>query len=142
VLASIICPERMEELSRIAVDMAMEKTQEKRRYTSLADSEDAMQDEEYSIRLLRDLHTVMGHEKTISSLEAVDKLRAIPTAPWRKFKGDGITMHNIADMLSRFGVRPQAVRIGTSKKGSNVNTKKGYKLQNVVDAIARLHHGK
>jgi hypothetical protein len=128
----------MEELSRIAVDMAMEKTQEKRRYSTLADAEDAIQDEEYSIRLLHDLQVVIGKDNAVSSKDAVDRLRAIPTAPWRKFKGDGISMHNIADMLSRFGVRPMAVRIGKSKHGSNTNTIKGYKRQSVIDALARL----
>jgi hypothetical protein len=142
VLASVICPERMEELSRIAVDMAMEKTQEKRRYTSLADAEDSAQDEEYAIRLLADLHSAIGKDDAVSSKDAVERLRAMVTGPWRKFRGDGITMHNIADMLSRFGVRPQPVRIGKGRKGSNANVTKGYKRQMVADALKRVNAGK
>jgi Protein of unknown function (DUF3631) len=129
VMAQVFCPERLNELERIAVDMATEKTQAKRRYVELSGMEDSAQDEEYAVRLLNDLLTVM-QSKAVSSQDAVNRLRAIPTAPWRKFRGDGITMHNIADMLSRFGVRPVAVRSGKT-------VFKGYKVDIVRDAVKK-----
>lgn len=129
VMAQIFCPERMAELSRIAVDMATEKTVAKRRYVDMGESEDAAQDNEYKLRLLSDLLTVMNG-KSMSSQDAVNGLREMPTAPWRKFRGDGITMHNIADMLSQFGVRPVPVRSG--KK-----VFRGYKLETVRAAVRK-----
>lgn len=142
VLASVICPERMPELSRIAVDMATEKTQEKRRYTQLLrdETEDKAQDDEYALRLLSDLNGVFqnGSER-VSSQDAVAALRSLPTAPWRKFRGDGITMHNIADMLSRFGLRPCPIRVG---QGKTSKVAKGYKKEQVAKVYAKHHQQK
>lgn len=132
VLASVICPDRMTELERIAVDMATEKTAPKRQYRSLGQSEEDAQNEEYGIRLLADLHQVMQGKKSISNVDAVEALRALPTAPWRKFRGDGLTKHNIADMLSRFGIRTMTIRHGES-------VLRGYKTDAVSKAY-KAHH--
>jgi Protein of unknown function (DUF3631) len=139
-MAQVFCPSRIPELERIAVDMATEKTAPKRRYVELQSSEDSSQDDEYALRLLEDMIIVMNG-KPISSQDAVTRLREIPTAPWRKFRGDGITMHNIADMLSRFGVRSSTIRIGSAKKGDNRNVFKGYKPEQVREAIKKHRQG-
>jgi hypothetical protein len=134
VMASVVCPSRMTELQRIAVDMATEKTQSKRRYVDMAKSENAAQDDEFAVRLLQDLAVVMGG-KNLSSIDAVTALRGIVTAPWRKFKGDGITANNIADILASFGVRPQPIRTAGGRKNSKVF--KGYKYAEVKAAAAK-----
>lgn len=133
VMASLFCPERLAELSRIAVDMATEKTAPKTRYTQLQKdgAELEAQQEEYEVRLLRDLLTVMDG-KNLSSVDAVARLRELATSPWRKFRGDGITAHNISDMLARFqGVRPVPIRSGKS-------VFKGYKIDAVRLAVKKL----
>lgn len=137
VLANILCPERLPELSRIAVDMATEKTIAKRHYVNMAESEDAAQDDEYKLRLLSDLLAIM-QGKSVSSQDAVNRLRDLPTAPWRKFRGDGITMHNIADMLSQFGIRPVPIRVNAgSGKTKTSKVFKGYKLEAVRLAVRK-----
>jgi hypothetical protein len=130
-MAQVMCPERYTELSRIAVDMATEKTAPRQRYVELKGAEDSMQDAEYAERLVRDLLVVM-RGKNISSQDAVIRLRSIDVAPWRKFRGDGLTMHNIADLLARFPkVKPVPMRIG--KK-----VFKGYKYDAVKSAVDSL----
>lgn len=125
VLASVLCPERMKELERIAVDMATEKTAPQRRYTQLLrdESEGAAMDDEYSYRLLSDLHLVAMGEN-ITSQDAVERLREINTAPWRKYRGEGLTMHNVADMMARFGLKPMTIRF-------DGHTHKGYKAEHI-----------
>jgi hypothetical protein len=137
VIASIFCPDRMKELSRIAVDMATMKTQDASTYVNLQEdnAEGKARDDEYSIRLIRDMASIIGKEKGISSTDAVEKLRELDLAPWRKFKGTGITVHNLADMLARFNVNPVAIRIGKGKTGSNKNLFKGYRSSDIKTAI-------
>lgn len=133
VLASVLCPERVKELSRIAVDMATEKTAEKKRYTDLMkqEAEENAQKVEYSIKLLRDMHIVMKG-KNISSQEAVEALRSLPLSPWRKFRGDGITMHNVADTLAKYGIKTAPFRRGKQ-------VLRGYKWEQ-VDKLYRQNN--
>ena len=128
VMASVICSERMHELNRIAVDMATEKTAERRAYRTLAQFESDAQGDEYSIRLLKDLHQVMNGEKSIANDDVMSRLKALETAPWRKFRGDGVTKNNVADMLSRFGVHSRPIR-----QGKKVN--RGYVLADIEKAV-------
>lgn len=121
VLASVICHDRMQELTMSAVDMSAEKQQAARAYVNLLGEEQKQQDSDDAERLVEDMITIIGKQKHIPTAEAIVKLHEIVTAPWRKYKGVGISMHNVADILSRFGVRPCNLRIG--KK-----IVKGYKL--------------
>lgn len=132
ILCSVLCPERIAELSRIAVDMATEKTQEKREYVNLQGQEKKAEDDEYAKKLLADLHAVINGEKWIRTSDALDKLKALPTSPWRKFRGDGLTAMDMGFMLSRFGVSPQNIRPPKSRQ-----VFKGYKREQVADALKK-----
>lgn len=138
VLCQVFCPERLEELKRIAVDMSMEKTAPKQVYKELGEVDDQMEDEKYKRQLLSDLANVMNG-KNISSQDAVEALKNITTAPWRKYKGVGIDMRKLADMLQQYGVRPSPVRIGTGKHGSNSNVFAGYSYKKVQEANKRVN---
>ena len=101
-------PDRVKELERTAVDMATEETQDKKEYKKLQDAEDAARDDELvAKRLLRDLLTRVfnGQHPNLSSEEACQRLRGIDLAPWRKYRGEGITPHSLLH-LSRFGLLP------------------------------------
>lgn len=135
-LASILCPDRLDELSRAAVDMSTEKTMDVRRYVNLLGEEQKAQDDEYSKRLLFDLHAVLGEHKALGTIHIIEHLKALPTAPWRKYRGIGLTVHNLADMLSRFGVNPQLIRVGKGRKDSKVM--RGYRLAAVEKAIKHM----
>jgi len=133
-LCKHFAPGRMVELSRIATDMSAEKTQESTRYVTLLGKgeEEKEQDDYHAKLLLRDLATVINGAKALATADAIAALRAIPTAPWRKYRGEGLTVHNIADMLSRFGVRPVSIRTPGGRKGRVV---RGYKLEQVTKAM-------
>lgn len=136
VLAEHFCPERIEELKMCAVDIATEKTADKRRYVNLLKLEEEAMESEYAERLLNDLYAILtartGH---LSSQDAIEALRAVPVAPWRTFRGSGLDVREMAHMLSRFGVRPALVRIGKGRKGSKVM--RGYTLKDVETARRR-----
>jgi hypothetical protein len=139
VIASIVCPERMEELSRHAVDISTEKTQESRRYVNLQGEEKKAEDDEYARRLLVDVAAALHGHRSLSSKVIVDTLRALPTSPWRKFRGEGLTMRNLADMLSRFGVKPVVIRVGKGKHGDNSNVTRGYNARDIERATKKTH---
>lgn len=128
-LCSVFAPSRVEDLRRIAVDMATVKTSAAAHHRDLAAMESAAQDDEYALRLLSDLHTVMKG-KHMWSEAAVSALREIDTAPWRKFRGEGITQNNLADILNRFGV--VSVLIKMQKRVA-----RGYRIENVKEAYAK-----
>lgn len=133
-IASILCPSRMDELARCAVDIATEKTVDARRYTVLEADRDI--DDEYAKRLLMDLYTVLlSSGKAIGSKEAIEAIKAIPTAPWRRFRGEGLTVHDMASLLSRFGLSP--VRIARGSGRGNQTFVRGYKRDHVEESVRK-----
>jgi hypothetical protein len=135
--ASIVCPDRMDELTRAAVDMATMKTQDVRRHTELQmrEAEREASDIEYAERLLQDLQIVLAEKKIVFTADAITLLFALPTGPWRKFRGDGLTPVDMANLLSRFGVKPRLVR---SKGGRSSKVARGYRLEDITKALEQL----
>lgn len=136
VLCQIFCPDRLEQLKTAAVDIATEKTADSRRYIQLQKEESRAVDDSYAQKLLLDLYGVMLTEgKVISSTGAVDALRAIPVSPWRKFRGGGIKGNDIVKMLSRFGVRPGRIALGSGR--GNRTFRRGYKREDIEAAVRK-----
>lgn len=137
-LCAVFAPDRVGELERTAVDMSTEKTAPGRRYIKLAKEEARTADDEHAKRLLLDLYSlfVTGGFKAISTVDALEQLKEIPTGPWRRFKGEGLTMHAMSQMLSRFGVRPVVLQLGKGKTARI--TKRGYKAVHVSEATGKL----
>ncbi len=135
-VAEVFAPSRMVELQRVAADMATEKTSEARRYVNLQGAEQAAEDDEFSKRLVRDLLTVINGAKSIFTVDALEQLKALPTGPWRKFRGAGLTAIDMANLLSRFGLAPDLIRVGGKKKGAKVA--RGYRREWVEAAVAKL----
>lgn len=151
VIASVICPDRMEELIRAAVDLSTEKTAEARSYTNLIGegAENKALDDQYAKRLVADMLTIIGEienqiprkskdnrsanrKVAIGTAQALDMLRAIPTAPWRKFRGKGIDASDLGAMLDRFGVHSKPIRIGFGRENSKLA--KGYDKEQLIKA--------
>lgn len=124
-ICTVLAWERVGELKRVAIDMSTEKTADVRRYVNLFGANQEADDDEHARRLLVDMVTVTGKAKTIFTEDAIKALRAIDIAPWRKFRGEGLTPINMADLLSRFGVSPKLIRVGG--KGRNAKVARGYK---------------
>lgn len=138
-VCAVLAPDRVVELQRVAVDMATEKTVEKRRFSALLqDGEERQAEEdEYARRLVRDLLTVMDGARHIYSTDALPKLFALPTGPWRKFRGEGLSAIDMSNMLSRFEVKPKNIR--DTKGGRKAVVRRGYTRESVVTAIKK--HG-
>lgn len=135
----VLDPDRVEELKRVAVDMATEKTAPRRRYVDLADEAEAAADnKEYSERLLRDLAAIFKHgERAVFTQDALVRLHELTTGPWRKFRGVGLTAIDMSNLLGRFsGVEPVLIRLGGKKKDARVA--RGYRREAVDKAVKAL----
>ncbi len=138
----LICPHRVPELTRAAADLSAAKTAKARRYSELGDEEDRAEEEEYAVRLLKDMFLVIGDQKQITTQEAIAKLREIPTSPWRRFRGDGLKDGIdggmiLSELLSRFGVKSSTIPIAGKSAGTG-STAKGYKRGALQNALAGI----
>ena len=136
-LCDVFAKDRVKELQAAAVDMSTEKTADARRYVDLRAAETTAMEDEYAKRLLADLYSlfVIGG-KVISTQDAIDKLKEITVAPWRKFRGEGIDAHDMANLLSRFGVRPVRIAVGSGRGKQKFY--RGYRRKDVETAMSKM----
>jgi hypothetical protein len=135
-VCKVFAPHRFESLKAICVDMATEKTHEARRYVNLLGAEKAVEDDAYARRLVRDLAMVFNGHDVLYTDEALQRLRSLPTAPWRKFRGpDGLDAIAMANLLSRFNIAPKLIKTGSKKRGSKPKVARGYRKDDVVRAL-------
>lgn len=139
-LASVWAPDRLDDLTRIAADMAAEKTAPKRHYRADAQAETETREVTYGERALTDLAGAFADsEKFMLTSDAIKRLLAIPSAPWRRYKGDGLTPILLAGLLQGFGVKPKNFRLsGSGHKGDTGKVAKGYALADVASAVKGL----
>jgi hypothetical protein len=70
-------------------------------------------EESRGVRLLADLRTVFGNERTISSAEAVERLNGLEESPWGTWhEGTGMRQRDLARILKPFGIKTKDVRVG------------------------------
>lgn len=137
-LASRFAPSRLDAIIRTAVDLsAIKQTTEKRRFSEIRrEAEKAAGDSAYSERAMRDLSSVFHQgEKTLSSEAAIERMKQIATAPWRTYKGTGLTAVLLSDLLSVFGVNTRSVKI----KGKVV---RGFQRADVVAGRGKVSEHK
>lgn len=137
-IASVMCPERMDDFVRLSVDMATIKTLPIRKHTTLAGAEQDAQAEEYRDRLLCDVGLVLKEAgtKAIGTAELLKALHALATGPWRKFRGTGLDAMDMANLLKTFGVEPKLVRFQAAKRGvHNGKVARGYSKKDVDAAL-------
>lgn len=130
-LASIWCPEKLDAIIMAASDLAAAKTAPKRRYIDAGNAEAEAKDSEYSERALRDVASVLGDRKHMPSANIVGRLRELPAAPWRVYRGEGITPISLANLLSRYGVQPKNLKIAGK-------VTRGYARESVTTALSTL----
>lgn len=118
----------IDRLTRASADLTAKKTEKARKYQDLGESEEIAVEDSYAVRVLRDLVSVVkDDERAISSEIAIERLKAIPSGPWRTFKGGGVTEISLAAMLARYPALaeyPKPVRV--LPKGRAESTKRGY----------------
>ena len=137
-LCDVFCKNRLIELQAAASDMAAEKTGESKRYINLKAAEDKATEDEYAKKALADLYSlfVVGGGRVVRSEHAIEQLKMIPTAPWRKFRGDGLTAMDLSTLLNRFGVHPVRIAIGSGRGQQKFY--RGYKRSHVERAMSKL----
>jgi hypothetical protein len=120
-VASVVCPQNVDDLIRVAVDLGtLKQTTDKRRFSEIRkEAEAATNDAAFSERAMKDLASIFRHnEQRVSSDEAIERMKAIQTAPWRTYRGTGLTQKLLSDLVSVFGVNTKSVKIrGKSPRG-------------------------
>lgn len=118
VIAQVLCPERVKELTSAAADMCADKTQVAVNYNAAEakDAEKKAERAEFAVRLLTDLAgMVKAGDRYILTDGLVDALKALPTGPWRRYKGRGINEQDIGYLLpGRLGSKN--IKVATKPK--------------------------
>lgn len=146
-IAQALCPEETKELSRIAVDLATEKTASVRRYgfVNQEEAEATIRREEYARRAVADLLAVTdpewhspNHKKNgayseaIPATEAVAVLKEIDIAPWRKYEGTGLEGRMLADLVAVLELRSKPIRNGGPFNGKKQNVFRGFTRKDIL----------
>lgn len=133
-ICRVLEPEHYNTLKRVAVDMATEKTAPVKDKEILRLAEAQAEKEEFAVRLLRDMLTITKSVKAISSVDAIEKLKEIDVAPWRKLKGTGLDAFMLSDLLNIFEIRPKVHRAKGALKnnGKNQNVFRGYSREDIL----------
>lgn len=137
IIAQMIAPERVDGLLRAIADVTVEKqTIEYGKRSDLAVLEEEATEAEYGVRLMRDMLSLMNGHKHLFTSDLIEALKAIPTAPWRRFRGeDGLKDIDLAKMLQMYGLKPKLIRQGGKRPGHKVA--RGYTREAVVDALQK-----
>lgn len=119
----------MKALQIASVDLGLLKTLPPKVWHSAQDELDA-EEKDAAERVLQDVRSVLQPGETaIFSRVLVERLRAIGTAPWRAWRGNGINEITLAALLSRYGLQPDTVTIGKGRKTRQ--QAKGYKVRDI-----------
>lgn len=115
-IAQVLCPQRMEELIKSAVDIATEKTAPRRNFHEMLNTEERKADDaEAQVLLLRDMLTLTDGDKFITSADLIEKLKQIATSPWRTYRGTGLDAQQCAYLLDTMNIHPKPIRIKSGK---------------------------
>ena len=76
-----------------------------------------------------------GHA-TMYTAAALDALKALPLAPWRKFRGTGLDAIAMARMLKPYGIVPKLIR--TNGKRANAKVARGFRKTDVAKAATQF----
>lgn len=119
----------MRALQTASVDLGLLKTLPPKVWHSAQDEKDA-EEKDMATRVVQDIRAVVQPGETfIPSSDLVTRLRAIPTAPWRAWRGAGLNEILMAALLARYGVTPQNGQIGKGRKDRKIV--KGYRAKEI-----------
>jgi hypothetical protein len=102
-LAQAFCPDRMNTIIACATDLAaIKQTTEKRTFSDIRiEAENSANVDLFSDYALRDLMSVFKRsEDRIASMDAIERMKAIPTSPWRTYKGTGLDATMLGELLN------------------------------------------
>jgi hypothetical protein len=89
-------------------------------------------EESLGVRLLRDVRAAFDKERAdkLGTARLLALLAEDEEAPWREWRGSGLTPERLAKMLKPYGIRPKAIRLEES-------TPRGYQREQFHDAWLR-----
>jgi hypothetical protein len=85
------------------------------------------------IRLLTDIHRVIGDAEKVATVALLEQLNELEDAPWGSLHGKPLDARGLARRLVRYGIRPTPMRLG----GAVV---KGYERSDFADSWGRYLH--
>lgn len=120
----------IDELASASVDIASLRGIERRMDVKVED--EAARERSYAVRLVADCKAVIVPGETfIPSAHLVDRLRAMPTAPWRTYQRTGLNEITLAQLLGAFAIHSDVGQLG---KGKARKQFKGYKAKDILAA--------
>jgi hypothetical protein len=94
--------------------------------TAAADKEPSL-----GIRLLSDLRDIFSEYDQMTTAEVLNRLHALPEAPWNDLKGKQLNDRGLAYRLREYGVKSRTLNLGGE------NRAKGYAREDLYDAWHR-----
>ncbi len=138
-ICEAIAPERIPELTRIATDLAADKSSDTMKFSAEAahDAENKAERVEFAVKLLNDLRSLCGANKFVLSETVVAALREIPTAPWRRYKGRGINDQDIGYLLPA-RLQAKSIKIQNQTKTTKQIVRRGWWKKDIDAALAHI----
>ncbi len=119
-LANVFCPSRLELLIATATDIdSLKQSTSGKSFRKIREESEAnAADSSFKEKAMSDLASVLHQsERAIFTDVAIERMKAIPTSPWRTYKGEGLTPVTLSDLLSTL-VKTRSVKIaGKTKRG-------------------------
>ena len=142
-LAQEFCPDRFDAILACAATLSSTKqTHEKRRFSEIRATEEGKKtDDTFTRFAMMDLARVFKHgQKSLYTEEALARMKAIPTSPWRAYKSaDGLTPVMLSDLVSCFGVNTKSIKTYRTEKGKRVQVvKRGFQKSDVDAGLKKL----
>lgn len=136
-LAHAFAPETFDDIVRCAVDLsALKATTEKRRFSEIRrEAEKKAGDDAFGERAMRDLASVLtaNDKQGLHSETAIERMKSIATAPWRTYKGTGLTPVLLSDLIDVYGAKTKSIKIGKV-------VKRGYTRESIAAGMRKLAH--
>lgn len=106
------------ELERASVDLSSLRGVE--RNCDIKQEDNAARERSYAVRLLHDAKSVIeAGEAFLPTVVLLERLHAMPKAPWRVFQRSGLTDVVLAQLLGAHGIQTKQRRIKGKGRGSN-----------------------
>lgn len=122
-------------IAAAAADMAsLKASTDAKRFAALRQSAEKKASQDgFNTQAMKDLAFVLNRDgvKAIHTETAIQAMKAIPTSPWRTYKGDGLSAVMLSDLVSPFGVVSKNIRIGSL-------VKRGFNRDNVIAGLAKM----
>jgi hypothetical protein len=119
-----------DELTMASVDLSALRGIERRMDAVVQD--EGAKERSYAVRLLQDVRAVLVPGETIvASRVLVDRLRAMPTGPWRSYQQNGLNEITLAQLLGAFAIEGTVGQVG---KGKDRKQYRGYRAKDIAAA--------